>query len=52
MTKAEWIQKATLDCLVRVVGNVIDRSAYSKNLVNLVVLVADELERQGVFDKE
>ena len=52
MTKSEWIQKAALDCLVRVVGDVINREVYSKNLVNLVVLVADELERQGVFDKE
>lgn len=51
MTKTEWIQQATLDCLVKIASSVLDRERAARQIVDLVVLVADELERHEVFPK-
>lgn len=51
MKKNEWIQKASLEVLIRNSPNVINREASARNLVDLVVLVAEEMERRGIFGK-
>ncbi len=47
--RQEWIRKAALEVLIRNSPNVLNREKASRDLVDLVYLVADEMERRGAF---
>lgn len=47
--RQEWIRKAALEVLIRNSPNVLNREKASRDLVDLVYLVADEMDRRGAF---
>lgn len=50
--RGEWMRQATLEVLVREAPGIIDRARCAANLVELIDLVAQELDKKGVFDEE